>query len=250
MKNVHLLGISVAPEVEMSGEDVRPYLANYGSGETWREFGLEQYRRARRHVRRSILVFNVYREKVIAKPMFLKYRLSPQWEAIESGLEIPDDIDHDTVLVGLRASQEGDDALSRVRIEFGKNGDAPFTLGIGVSEPSYEIFERPKSTDNPLPISLQSRLDVSRSVECDLLVGMPNRSIVYSARVIVLPVIGEKASTILVWSLCFVGFIILAFSVGASRLDWDLTRQRKASESTIGVVLSGSPSGRTASEEV
>jgi len=216
---VRLVGISMRGDEKVrTGIDVLPYLEKYGIGRDpdtriWRELSLDTYLAGSPDARRAMLLFNVYREVRHPEPLYLKYQVEPTWKGIETRLKMPDNSDHRLVYLGLRASQDGDGALSKVKVAFMDNAD-PFVLGIGgVRNPGFGAYRR---QGVPLPIRLDSKLDVSRSVECDLLIAVPASGTVHLVRLVMLPVVGEIAAKTLRWALRFLAVAIILFALGAS----------------------------------
>lgn len=231
--NVHIVGVKVPDKVTAtrpSGIDIRPYLNKYGidqSGEQklWREIDLAEFAAEEDDWRKATLAFSMYQEIRHNKTLYLKYQIAPAWRSIQSRLKFPEEDSYDQVLLGLRASRDGDDALSRVRIAFGDPRENPFVLGEGVREPSFEIYERPKSAPTELPVTLFSRLDVSRSVECDLLVAVPATATVYAIRLIVVPTMGRLPFDILRSALSFAAIMLVLLLLGAIGVNHGVERR-------------------------
>lgn len=224
MNNFQIVGVNMedkssyskGDEDKMSlarDEDLRPLLRTYGE-EIWKEMSLEDFKKSSQRERESLLFFNVYREKKNEEPIYLKYQIHPTWRPISSEIRFPDKEAFDHVALDLRTTQDGDGALSKVKIAFGPK-DKPFVLGVGVGPPSFKTFARMKSSPEPLEIRLDSVLDVSRSVECDLLVAIPALSEVRSIRLVILPALDEKPMVIFQCSLIFLALsgILLAVRI-------------------------------------
>ncbi len=233
--NVQIIGVKMedmdrTEHPESTGDankDIRPFLNMFGEG-FWRELSLQEYANATEDKRSSTLIFGIYREKKVDKPLYLKYLLNPRWHAIASTIEFPKDgtKDFDRVRFDLTTSQDGDGALSKVKVAFGSIAD-PFVLGVGVGKPSSDNLLRTQSTQEPLELRLDSALDVSRSAECDLRIAIPARSEVRSLRLVIIPVLGEAAMEIFKYSLYFLagaGIILALRIAGAPLLHWLITK--------------------------
>jgi hypothetical protein len=222
--NVQIVGVNMdrppktgRPEIKIrhANQDIKPFLNMYGEG-IWKEISLQEYTNAADYQRSSMLIFGVYREKKNDQPLYLKYLLYPRWQAIASTIDFPkeDADDFDRVALDLSTPHDGDGALSKVKVAFG-SAAKPFVLGVGVGEPSFKNLVRMKSTQEPLELRLDSVLDVSRSVECDLRIAIPARSEVRSMRLVIIPVLGEAAMEIFRYSLYFLAGagIVLALRI-------------------------------------
>lgn len=229
--NVHVVGVKIPDgNTKPEGIDIRPYLNKYGIDQLgeqklWREIDLARFAAEEDDWQKAVLAFSMYQEIRHPETLYLKYQIAPRWRGIPSQLKFPDEKSYDQVLLGLRASRDGDDALSRVRIAFGDPGDNPFVLGEGVREPNFEIYERSKSAPTELPVTLFSRLDVSRSAECDLLVAVPATGIVHAVRVIVVPTVGRLPFDVLRSALSFAAFMLVILLLGAVGLNHTVERR-------------------------
>jgi hypothetical protein len=217
MENFQIVGIKMGEdsrgaEKHSSGEDVRPFLRTYGEN-IWRELRLKEFGEANRYERQAMLIFNIYREVKSSQPVYLKYQLHPRWQPIVSTVSFPnDDEAFDKIALALQTPQDGDGAVSKIKVAFGTDRK-PFVLGVGVDEPSFKIYPRMKSTNDPLEIRLDSPLDVSRSAEFDLLVAIPAHSEVRSIRLVVLPAIGDIPMKILQGSLLFLALVGILLAI-------------------------------------
>jgi len=215
--NVHLVGVYMGAEGgQKSGIDIRRYLDDYSSDGLWREISLVEFAEADIEKRKSMLVFNIYREVRQEVPLYLKYQVAP-WKPIQANIDISGDPAYDGILVGIRHPRGSDGSTPNITVALGD--DDRTVLATRDSDSNFEIIRRMYSTENPMPINLQSRLDISRAVECDLLIAVPSRALVHSVPVIILPVLGDRPLQMLRWSLFFIGIVAVFLAVSAIALD-------------------------------
>lgn len=217
LRNVHLVGIHVdANGEEGGGIDIRRYLDYYSREGLWREISLESFSSANIERQKAMLAFGIYQEARQEESLYLKYQVAP-WKPIAVNIAIDKDPAYDGIILGLRPSRGSDGSTPRIQAVLGNQDPTVLTIGGGGAD--FDILSRDSSDENPLPISLQSKLDVSRSLECELLVAVPSRALVHTIPIVILPVIGDLPLQIFRLSLRFIGWILMFLSIGALGID-------------------------------
>jgi hypothetical protein len=217
--HIHVVGVpmpSSGGEQNVNGYDMLPYLQKFGAGQAggriWREIPWSQYLRRGADGRKAMLLANVYREIHHDRPLYLRYEVAPSEQGIQSLLKMPNNSNYGTVYMMLRPSREGEGALSKLAVTFGGSENL-FDLSFG--EANTSEFGAYRRQGIPLPITLASNLDLSRSAECDLLVVVPALAAVHSVRVVILPVVGNIAAEALRLALRFLSAAVILFALGA-----------------------------------
>ncbi len=219
---------------QRKGDDLIPYFRTYGGGKDaeaplWREVALNQYLKEGVNGRWMMLLLNVYREIRHQEPLVLKYPGAPTQE-IQNWIKMPDNYDYKMVYVDLRSSPGGDDTVSNMVIDFPDNA-VPFVLdSSGVRASAFSAYRR---QGVPLPIKLNTQLDGSRSVKCDLLIAVPALATVHSVPLTISPPVGDVAAKALHLALRFLSVAVALFAFAASGSPevihrwWTRRRERK-----------------------
>jgi hypothetical protein len=209
MGNVHFLSVVMEPYHE-KGIDTRPIIAAMADRKIWREISLSDYAKVKDlQERRSILLTNLYSEQSEEAPLYLKYLPFDGKVLLPSFLQLPEkDPSYGVIQLGLRADEDG--PLSRVNLRFEPQDGIPKMLGLGGRLPAFELLDHARGR---MTVYLKSRLDISRSVECDLLVVVPSRALVHVVRIVILPVFGDRPFEIFRWTLLVLALMLVVLGI-------------------------------------
>jgi hypothetical protein len=225
----HMVGFSLPTDpggAEPQSVDIRPAIEQHrwaASGEKrlWREVALDTGGKSVLDLRREISR-SLYREERHSVALHLKYRTFPEWQGITSYLDLPKLPEYGRVLLALRPAQRDDAIPSGMSVALGDPKGNPTVLEMGDS-----VEYSPAGSDQAsLPLTLFGPMDVSRSIEFDLLVIVPNRSMVHSVRLVVLPTVSHSLPIdLLRWALGLAAATFILLVVGASGTDLWLRRK-------------------------
>jgi hypothetical protein len=199
---------------ELAGDDIDigRYMTSNLSNAQWEEVDLEDYSRADWE-KRALMCTNLYARIVSKPPIYLKYHPLPNWEALESWLVLPKTRDTNKIFLGLRPVE---DNSTSVKIRFGKGVPEDFVLGLGSRDRTDGSLDRSATEQNPLRLTVDKYPNIPRDAHCELLVGVPMRSILYRIPVVVLSVMPIRTMLLVKSIVTIMHFFPLVLAVAIS----------------------------------
>lgn len=215
--------LTVSDSVDRQGKDIKPLLrqhgwSNDGQRSIWKEIPLDTVDRTDIEPRNEFLR-SLYSEVRLAGGLHLKYRVFPLWTGTRTYVELPKLPEYGRVLLALRPPEGDNDKTSEISVAFGDSMFHPVVVKMSETA-SYEVH------GNKLPLKLFNPVDISRTMEFDLLVIAPERSITHTVRLVVLPTVGSLPLEMLRWALALAAVTFILLVIGASGAD--LWFRRKA----------------------
>lgn len=232
-KNASILAFSAAPAEDgkdRTNVNVGHYLESNLQASQWQKIDLAHFDEAKSY-EKPLLYSLLFTETVPVDTLYMKHEEGPQYQAIPSSLALPVNEESDKIIVGLRPLAGGACDL-RMRIMVGRTGDS--ILGYHALDndqdrldESTTVLERAASEQNPLQVELASPNRITQD-QCELLVAVPEQSVLYRIPIVVLTVMEERARTIFLTMLVILHtfpLILTGFVYRSRYREWKAGRE-------------------------